>query len=274
MPTSHEASLERLWSLPFGRLQIDPSEIAAALNCLQIRDTGTLDTRSRLLIRDALRALLSHWGEERFRAWLAGAASPGALLAIEHGEDELRGFTTLKERLMDATQPDRIVKFFRDLGASIHGSSVIYVGGSIALILSGVLSRHTDDVDAVDEIPAPIRAEKTLLDELSQLHGLRLTHFQSHYLPDGWQERTRSFGQFGQLQVHLVDPIDIFVGKLFSRRVKDRDDLRTLSERFERAVITDRLRRTAARSLADEAMRQAAEKNWYVIYGDALPLTA
>ncbi len=70
---------------------------------------------------------------------------------------------------------------------------------------------------------------------LVERYGLRLAHFQSHYLPDGWQRRVESFGVFGELAVFLVDPVDIAVGKLFSRRDKDLDDVRMLKRVLELA---------------------------------------
>ncbi|MDB5173947.1 MAG: hypothetical protein JWN51_2720 [Phycisphaerales bacterium] len=100
----------------------------------------------------------------------------------------------------------------------------MYIRGSISLILSAGLSRHTEDIDLVDEIPAPLRSEHALLDELAARYGLRLAHFQSHFLPQGWESRTRSYDKVGRLEIHLVDVYDVLVGKLMSNRGKDRDD--------------------------------------------------
>jgi hypothetical protein len=78
-------------------------------------------------------------------------------------------------------------------------------------------------------------------------------------------------GAFGRIEVWLVDPVDIFVGKVFSRRLKDRDDLRALSKRLSKDSILTRL--PAAASLAvDAKLTEAARKNWYVVYGEGLPL--
>jgi hypothetical protein len=149
----------------------------------------------------------------------------------------------------------------------------MHVGGSSALILLDLLSRKTEDIDVVDELPVSVRAEHALLQQLVARYGLRLAHFQSHYLPQGWQQRLRSFGRFGRLDVHLVDPIDIFVGKLFSSRMKDRDDLRALSPQLDRSAIVDRLSSSANTLAADPTLKANAENNWYIVYGQQLPPT-
>src|SRR5687768_16175766 len=104
----------------------------------------------------------------------------------------------------------------------------------MALILGERLTRRTEDIDVVDELPEVVRAERELLDGFTARYGLRVAHFQSHYLPMGWEARVRSLGRFGQLDVFLVDELDIAVGKLFSAREKDRDDLRVLAGQIEK----------------------------------------
>jgi hypothetical protein len=147
----------------------------------------------------------------------------------------------------------------------------IEVGGAIAAILAGVLSRHTADVDVVDEIPVTLRSQHEMLGDLAQRHGLGLTHFQSHYLPTGWQSRLRPFERFGNLEVVLVDPVDLFVGKLFSGRTKDRDDLRAMSRHLEKTAIEVRLRNSASALMAEARLAQFAADNWYIVYGEPLP---
>ena len=123
----------------------------------------------------------------------------------------------------------------------------------------------------VDEVPAEVRTQHDLLAELSELHRLQLAHFQSHYLPDGWQRRVRTFGTFGDLQVDLVDPYDIFVGKLFSVRKKDKADLNALVGTLDSERVRNRLQ-DSTRSLRTEArLLEAAKENWYVLFGEDLP---
>src|SRR5438552_3985685 len=82
---------------------------------------------------------------------------------------------------------------------------------SAALILQGYLSRATDDIDVVDEVPAEIRSLHALLQDLRKRYGFHLAHFQSHYLPTGWEQRLHSLEPFGNLQIHLVDIYDVFL---------------------------------------------------------------
>ena len=172
---------------------------------------------------------------------------------------------------MEKTSPDKILACLRELGQGVRTATTLFVGGSTALLLRELLHRHTDDIDAVDEIPAALRNQHELLDRLATRYGLRLAHFQSHYLPDRWADRVESLGVFGQLTVFLVDPIDIFVGKLFSSRTKDLDDLRMLKRVLDWPTILDRLSATSAALRTEAKMLAAAEHNWYILTGDPLP---
>src|SRR5262249_42540960 len=133
------------------------------------------------------------------------------------------------------------------------------------------LVRATEDIDVVNEVPDEIRSQHKLLNDLRKRFGLQLTHFQSHYLPSGWEKRVHGLEPFGQLQVYLVDPIDLFLSKLFSKRAKDLDDLRALAPQLDKGTIVQRLRDTTADLMAEESLRQAGEKNWYIVYGEPLP---
>jgi hypothetical protein len=172
---------------------------------------------------------------------------------------------------MDATSRETIVQFLREVGMKLARPVRIAVGGSTALIAGGVLARSTDDVDVVDEVPAEIRTQHALLDELARSYGLRLTHFQSHYLPEGWDARVQSLGRLGNLEVHLVEVYDVFLSKLFSERRKDRDDLRVLAPQLDKAVLVSRFRDTTTSLRAEAHLRQAAADNWFVLYGEPLP---
>ena len=146
------------------------------------------------------------------------------------------------------------------------------VGGSIALILYGLLSRATEDVDVVDEVPVELRSLHAVLDELERHYGLHLAHFQSHFLPAGWENRLHALGSFGRLDVFLVDRYDLFLSKLFSARDKDFDDLRQLLPFTDRQTLTQRLGDSCTGLLGEPALRQNAERNWYVLTGQALPV--
>src|SRR5262245_60415180 len=198
-----------LWSLVWGRPEIDPNDLARAVE-EQATEEG-LDYRTRLLIRDSVEALKSHWGLERVNDWLMNSPAGKAIRVICAEDFERSGFRTIKERLMDKTDPELIRKMLRELGNRIHHSLRLAIGGSVALILPGYLSRATDDIDVVNEVPGEIRSEHAVLDELRKNYGLLLSHFQSHYLPSGWDQRLHYLDTFGNLQVYLVDVYDIFL---------------------------------------------------------------
>jgi hypothetical protein len=258
-----------LWSLVWGKPEVDPAALAQAID--QTASQDRLDFRTRLLIRDGTDALEDHWGKERFLTWLKATAHPDKIEIIRHEDLGEVGFPFLKDQLMERTEPETVKQYLRELGTQIHHPVRLRVGGSIALILPGYLSRATQDIDVVDEVPAEIRQERELLDQLAERYRLQLTHFQSHFLPSGWENRLHSLGAFGNLQVFTVDPYDVFLSKLFSKRAKDLDDLRALSSVLNRETILERLQATTAALMAEPLLRQNAEKNWYILYGEPLP---
>src|SRR5262249_28212190 len=146
-------------------------------------------------------------------------------------------------------------QFLRELGSRLRHRVRLAVGGSIALILPGYLERATEDIDVVDEVPAEIRSQHALLDELQKRYGLLLAHFQSHYLPSGWQNRLHYQDTYGDLQVYLVDVYDVFLSKLFSIRSKDLDDMRLLLPQLDKGTLAQRLKETTASMLAAEELR-------------------
>ncbi len=173
---------------------------------------------------------------------------------------------------MEPTRPETIRQYLRDLGSHIHGPASIAIGGAGALILQGCLSRSTEDVGVVDEVPAEVRSLHSVLDGLERRYGLHLAHFQSHFLPVGWESRLHTLGSFGALKVSLVDLHDVFLSKLFSVRDKDLDDLRLLLPSIDRLIVTQRLGDSCTGLLGEPELRQNADRNWYVLTGEALPL--
>jgi hypothetical protein len=98
-----------------------------------------------------------------------------------------------------------------------------------------------------------------------------LGHVQSHYYPSDWLSRVHSEPPFGRLQVFLLDVYDVFLGKLFSKRERDLDDLRALVPLIDKSVLIRRLHETAQAFLKDPHTRPAAEHNWYILFGEPLP---
>jgi hypothetical protein len=264
---------EALWQLTFGRPYVDATELAAALAQAAATPPQELDVRTRLLMRDSLTALRGRWGEQRTGEWLrVNELGPRIERIVQSvPADETRGFPTLSRRIVDAIRPETVFDFLGELGQHVTQPSQLVIGGSIALMLDGYLARSTEDVDVVDELPPEVRSQHALIDELERRFGLRLAHFQSHYLPDGWDARVRSVGVFGVLAVQAVDRYDVVLSKLFSNRTKDRDDLRTVRPKLDRPTLDSRLRETCTSLLADERLRKAAEQNWSLLFREPLP---
>ena len=172
---------------------------------------------------------------------------------------------------MKKTDPEEIRSYLRELGGQLQRPVQVFVGGSVALILPGHLSRATDDIDVVNEVPSEIRSQHQLLDQLESRYGLHLGHVQSHYFPNGWENRVHSLAPFGRLQVFLVDEYDVLLTKLFSARDRDLDDLRAALPLLEKETLVRRLKEYARPFLDVSHLRTYAEKNWYILYGEPLP---
>ena len=144
-----------------------------------------LDYRTRLLIRDSLEALKDYWGDKRFDT-LAGALSRLATdwKAIWREDFERPGFPLIGETThgKDATRSHS-----RDLLRELGNTHPPTASGErwrlgCADPVRAMLSRHTEDIDVVDEVPAEIREQYALLDELeaalrSAVAHLRLALF-------------------------------------------------------------------------------------------------
>jgi hypothetical protein len=258
-----------LWSLVRGRPQIDPNDLADAI--VQQAAAEPLDYRTRLLIRDSVDALQGYWGREGVERWLDTCEWQEKIEAICGEDFEEVGFPSIKKRIMEKTNPETVEQYFRELSRLVRKKMVLSVGGSIALIVPGLLVRHTDDVDIVDEVPEELREQHDAIDALHVRYGLLLTHFQQHYLPSGWASRLSYHGTFGDLQVYFVDPIDVFLSKLTSKRTKDLDDLRVLARQFDKEKIGQRLKDTMQSILASHDLREQAKQNWYILFGEDLP---
>lgn len=258
-----------LWGLTVGGGTVDPTQLTQAI--VRQLDSGEPDFRTRLLIRDSLDALARHWGRERVDAWLDRALHSDAIRRIWQEELGEVAFPSLAWRVMTPTRPETILQFLRDLGTRIRTPVALFIGGSAALILPGMLTRSTDDIDVVDELPPGVRGEHALLEELLRRYGLRLAHFQSHYLPAGWQGRASSLGRLGEIDAYLLDPYDVFLSKVFSQRTKDQDDLRHLAPQLDKDRIVRRLMDTTRALQSEPKLRAVADRNWYVLYAEPLP---
>jgi len=242
----------RLWSLVNGARWIDPSDLLGAIK--QELSNCPYDFRTRLLMRDSYRALEYHWGQSKLSSLAADVdVKLRPILEEDLGKP---GFPTLRQRMMERIEPETITEFFRELGRATQEPTHLEIG---------YLAYPTNNIDVVDQ------AQNNLLSRLAAQFGLSLTYFQSHYLPLGWLQRVRSFGRFELLDVYLIDVYDIFVGKLFSSREKDFDDLRVLKRALEKDQIIDRVKTSGQKLAAEPSLGAAAERNWYVLFGEPLP---
>ena len=238
--------MSRLWDFVQGHQQLDPVELQAALDEEMLQKDH--DWRTRRLIKECRAALAKKLVREP-------------------------KFPSLPLRIGVWTKVENIHKYLRELDHGLTSPCRMMVGGASALILHGLLQRGTEDIDLVDEIPEPLRRLRKLIDDLKSEYGLLLAHFQSHYLPDNWRSRLSSYGSFRRLEVWLVDPLDIFVCKVFSKRLKDRSDLRALQPHFSMDSVRQRF--LASEKLrSDPQLLEAAEKNWYIVFGEDLPTPA
>src|SRR5262249_49180681 len=129
-----------------------------------------LDYRTRLLIRDAVDALEDYWGPERCGSWLSRSGAQRRIESIRGESFDKVGFPSIRERLMAVTTPEVIEQYLRELSRHVNHPVEVAIGGSASLILGGHLSRATEDVDVVDEVPEELRNQHALLDNLRKTY--------------------------------------------------------------------------------------------------------
>lgn len=258
-----------LWELVWGKPEVDPTRLAAALE--REAQRPDLDYRTESLIRDSADALEDYWGPARWGEWLVRSAARERIQHIRRLEFDKVGFTGLRGALVERTEADTVRQYLRQVGTRLRSTVEVTIGGSASLILVERLSRATDDIDLVDEVPEPIRSQHRLLDDLFDEYRLRLTHFQSHFLPSGWKDRRHGLEPFGNLRAYLVDELDIVLSKLFSNRPKDLRDIRLLLPGIDRERLLERLRDTCGALLGEADLRANAGHNWYILTGQKLP---
>jgi hypothetical protein len=257
--TLAQREVDRLWSLLVGPT-IDPCELEGQVRV--VVDCPDLDYRTVRLLYQVSLDLPNIRGDMEFQKKIASYCQ-----SVDLDTDDEK-FTTLKHRLRFMMDVNTIKQYLRDLGTQIAQEEEITVGGSCAISLRGIPFRETDDLDVVDEIPVGIRSQRNVVNQLAISYGLRLTHFQSHYLPDGWLGRVKFFGRFGKLQVSLVDVYDIIAGKFFSARSKDKDDLRRLASVLDKGLIFQRIQNSGRSLMGDPKYYKNLLKNWYIVYDE------
>ncbi|MFN8611744.1 MAG: DUF6036 family nucleotidyltransferase [Vulcanimicrobiota bacterium] len=165
------------------------------------------------------------------------------------------------------TTSENILGFLRELSLQLTAETKIIIGCSSALILDHLLQRVTQDIHLVDEIPQALRELHAELASAESVYKLHLAHFQSHYLPLGWESRCVSLPPLRRLQVWRVASLDVYTGKLFSRREKDRRDLVALQAAFPLDQVKAHVLTSCSKLLLDPLLRSQFADNWYVLYG-------
>ncbi len=265
-----------LWNL-LARPTIDPATLARAIETVVVEPN--LDWRTLQLVKEGWAALEESIESGSLNDYLLAGSSSQIAEEIRARSEDARNthcdvrFPSLNERLTPHLSPTTIRQFLRELGSAIAHPVIITMGGAASLVLRGLLSRATEGVDVVDEVPAEIRDEREILQELSVRYGLHLTHFHSHYLPRDWESRTIDFGTFGKIQVRLIDVLDIIAGKVYSARPKDLDDFRVLSLNLNNEELRQRVLQGSSTLISSDQDRRQAVTNWYIVYGDDLGLS-
>lgn len=242
MSESKHTALDELWDITLCKRFVDRERLAEVVR--EVSPEG-LDERSRELVR-------------------------ASQMALRGESTEATRFPSLAKRIGNAMTKDTILRYLRALDDQLTKPCGIIVGGSSALILRDQLLRNTEDIDVVDEVPSPIRELHAWRATANERFGLYVAHFQSHYLPRAWESRVETVASFRRLDVALVDSADILVGKLFSKRDKDLDDIREVEQHVGRETIDSRLA-YADRLAADPKLLALAQRNYYILWGEDLP---
>jgi hypothetical protein len=253
------------WELVWGQPYIDCDTLAAAIED-DLQRTPDPDFRTRLLVRDATRAMKSYWGPRRFTRWLKESPVHDAIRTILADKLGKEGFHNIRGRLVSNVGSNEIRQIFSILGQGVHDRVDVYIAGSIPTMIQGLTARPTDDIDIVNEVPAQIRKQTETLKRIRAEYGLTLGHVQSHYLPANWQQRRRFLGDFGGLHVYLVDVVDIFVSKLSSKQEKHKQDLRVLAVNLNKNDIKRRLLGDGKPFLDNSYLRPQIEENWRFVF--------
>jgi hypothetical protein len=242
------------WRLVWGQPYIDSRTLAAAIE-QDLQREPRPDFRTRLLVRDAALALRGYWGAPRFAQWLVASPVGPRIRAILEEDLGATGFSIIGRRLVDSIDSTQLSQIFELLGGAIHHRVEVHIASSIPTLVKELTARPTLAIDFVDEVPAEIRRQRTLLRESESEFGLKLTHVQSHYLPAHWQDRRHWLGAFGGLRVYLVDEYDIFVSKLSSKLKKHQLDLRVLALKLDQETPRHRLLTDGRTFLDDPRLR-------------------
>jgi hypothetical protein len=261
------------WELVWGQPHIDAARLARAIE-LDLEQTPAPDFRTRLLVRDAARAMQAFWGARKFNQWLANSSIEGKVRTILKEDLGEAGFPFIRRRLVASIGSTEIKQIFDLLGRQIHERIEVNVAGSIPTLIKGMTARPTADIDFVNEVPLEIRRQRAVVKKIEGDYGLKLTHVRSHYLPTHWEQRRQFLGDYGGLRVYLVDEYDIFVSKLSSKREKHKEDVRVLARVLDKETAHRRLLTDGKVFLDEPSLRSQIEETWRFIYQEPLVIEA
>ncbi len=128
----------------------------------------------------------------------------------------------------------RLVEAFAALGALLHSSTQILIGGAGALVLRGELTRATTDCGVLRSQPDMGRLQndiRAVADRCGLVPGWLNGSAQTYadILPPDYESRLHSLPPFGRLQVMVLHRQDVLVMKLFAGRPRDLADIAVLT---------------------------------------------
>jgi hypothetical protein len=257
------------WELIWGQPYIDANRLASAIE-FELASSSRQDFRTRLLIRDAVRALMSYKTARQFAEWMNHSPEKLKIEGILREDLGEAGYHNIRERLVTNIKRNELEQVFELLARNISKRTEVCLAGSIPTLMTDLTARPTDDIDFIDEIPESIREQRGMLIQIARKYGLTLGHVQSHYLPKNWEARRQLFGTYGNLLVYVADEYDIFVSKLSSKLEKHQDDLRVMSNQLNKEIIKERLQGDGKAFLENSFDRPTIESNWEFIYREPL----
>ncbi|TMQ28773.1 MAG: hypothetical protein E6K70_26655, partial [Planctomycetota bacterium] len=107
------------WQIVWGQPYIDAAQLAVAIEN-DLRHTQAPDFRTRLLVRDAAKAIKSYWGPKKFAQWLSESAQGQRIRAILAEDLGKPGFRHIKSRLVTTISRDQLEQVFDLLGQRVQ----------------------------------------------------------------------------------------------------------------------------------------------------------
>ena len=119
-----------LWSLVWGKPQVDPSDLAFALE--EQVNRPPLDFRTRLLIRDSVEALRNYWGPKRLAGWLSHCPTREKIESIsptlrEVVASHVEPVTPVVLRWQGKVSPDELAAFYEEVATQLPSRPELHI---------------------------------------------------------------------------------------------------------------------------------------------------